>query len=209
MSVRDVIVELMASGGEATESPLAVDVLARSGIRTDQRLPDPASDSVAETLSGGDRSSTRSRLPAVLLEGAQLLEDRYAMGPRLGEGGMGVVYLARDRNLGREVALKSILPEKMSDARLARFVTEARITAQLEHPGIVPVHDLFISEEGEVFYSMKRVQGQSLEDVLDELRARDPDADTRYNLIHMLSIFRTACHAVAYAHTRRVVHRDL
>ncbi len=197
----------MAQKEGAEETPLAVDVLARSGIRTNQQLPAPSTESQTATDPVG--VTTRPTIPHELFKNAQLLEQRYQLGPRLGEGGMGVVYLARDRNLGREVALKSILPEKMSDARLARFVTEARITAQLEHPGIVPVHDLFISNAGDVFYSMKRVQGQSLEDVLDELRAGDPEAASKNNLIRLLGIFRTACHAVAYAHTRRVVHRDL
>lgn len=190
------------------EPPLAVDVLARSGIRSNQRLPDPTSDSLAETLHEGEVGSESLRA-VIPLQGARLLESRYSVGSRLGEGGMGVVYLARDRNLGREVALKSILPEKMDDKRLARFVTEARITAQLEHPGIVPVHDLFISASGDVYYSMKRVQGQSLAEVLDELRAKDPAAEAKNNLLHLLGIFRSACLAVAYAHTRRVVHRDL
>jgi serine/threonine protein kinase/formylglycine-generating enzyme required for sulfatase activity len=183
-------------------------VLSRSGIRTNQTLPDPASESLAETLVTGPARLTNPAAP-VPLQGARLLESRYAVGSRLGEGGMGVVYLARDRNLGRDVALKSILPEKMDDERLARFVTEARITAQLEHPGIVPVHDLFISAQGDVYYSMKRVQGQSLGEVLDELRAGDSETEARNNLLHLLGIYRSACQAVAYAHTRRVVHRDL
>ena len=182
-------------------------MLARSGIRTDQRLPDPAWDAAAETLLEGQLdTATAETLP---VEMPSLLESRYTMGSKLGEGGMGVVHLARDRNLGREVALKSILAEKMDEPRLARFVTEARITAQLEHPGIVPVHDLFISGSGDVYYSMKRVQGQSLAEVIEDLRAGDPAAEARNNLLHLLGIFRSACLAVAYAHTRRVVHRDL
>lgn len=194
----------MAGGADAS-APLAVDVLERSGIRSDQRLG-PITSS-AETLVDGPG---RASVPASFApRNPHHLHTRYRVGGKLGEGGMGVVYLAEDRNLGRDVALKSILPERMDDARLARFVAEARITAQLEHPGIVPVHDLFIAPGGEIFYSMKLVQGHSLADVLDELKLGDSEYAARNNLIHLLGIYRTAAQAVAYAHTRRVVHRDL
>jgi len=205
VSVRDVIAGLVTGHqGDETDAPLAVDILARSGIRSDQRLPDPHADTASATIVDDAWRSTPASPPPL-----RPLTGRYEVGKRLGEGGMGVVHLARDRNLGRDVALKSIPAEKMSDVRLARFVTEARITAQLEHPGIVPVHDLFVSKDGDVFYSMKRVQGEGLDEVLDELRAGDAAALARNNLIHLLTVFRSASYAVAYAHTRRVVHRDL
>ncbi len=193
-------------------APLAVDVLARSGIRTNQAVPH--SDGITlpawtmtEDDEGGPSLSDATR--SLVLNHQALLESRYGVTTKLGEGGMGVVWLARDRNLGRDVALKTIPPERMNSKRLARFVSEARITAQLEHPGIVPLHDLFISGGGDVYYSMKRVQGRSLADVLDDLRSGDPSTHQRHNLVHLLGVFRTAAQAIAYAHTRRVVHRDV
>jgi len=136
-------------------------------------------------------------------------QERYDVGELIGEGGMGQVHLAYDRTLGRDVAMKSIPPEKMRADRLARFVTEARITAQLEHPGIVPVHDLSISGDDEVFYTMKRVQGRTLRDVIDALRNGEEHARDRYTPAALIGIFRSACQAVAYAHQQGIVHRDL
>ena len=223
-------------------APLAVDVLARSGIRTNHAVPprdagtrprDPAtavtqlggatevSEGTASptiedappawtfTGAGDDGPSVPEDTRSLVLNRQALLESRYDVAGKLGEGGMGVVWLARDRNLGRDVALKTIPPERMNSKRLARFVSEARITAQLEHPAIVPLHDLFISGVGDVFYSMKRVQGRSLADVIDDLRTGDPTAHQRHNLVHLLGVFRTSAQAIAYAHTRRVVHRDV
>ena len=219
---------------------LAVDVLARTGIRTNQAVPRPdgatmdcapsepaatgtttvvtdvAGATIEEapppwtfTADSPEADSSSGATRSLVLDRQALLESRYGVSTKLGEGGMGVVWLARDRNLGRDVALKTIPPERMNAKRLARFVSEARITAQLEHPAIVPLHDLFISGGGDVYYSMKRVQGRSLADVLDDLRSGDPTSHQRHNLVHLLGIFRTAAQAIAYAHTRRVVHRDV
>ncbi len=242
VGVRDIIAALMVGRDPDTPVPLAVDVLARSGIRTNQavprtdlavklRAPLPTAEMVGDatevagspadaTIAGDDpgwsftdESPDADSLPdatrSLVLNRQALLESRYGVSTKLGEGGMGVVWLARDRNLGRDVALKTIPPERMNSKRLARFVSEARITAQLEHPAIVPLHDLFISGGGDVYYSMKRVQGRSLADVLDDLRAGDPASHQRNNLVHLLGVFRTAAQAIAYAHTRRVVHRDV
>jgi serine/threonine-protein kinase len=157
----------------------------------------------------GNDAEAAEETQSLLLEHGGRLEDRYEVLSLLGEGGMGEVHLAKDRNLGREVAIKTIPPHRMDSRRLARFVAEARITAQLEHPGIVPVHDLFLSSEGDIFYTMKRVQGMTLRQVLADLEAEDPETVKEWNLNRLLTVFRGACQAVAYAHTRRVVHRDL
>lgn len=213
MTLKDSIRRLLEEDGA---HPLAVDVLGRSGIRVDHEVPGGAIDvSAPKTLPTGDPRSTADALaPVSESSGLYVARQadanrRYEIGRKLGEGGMGVVHQARDRNLGREVALKTVPPARMDPMRVSRFVAEARITAQLEHPGIVPVHDLFVSPEGDVYYTMKRVQGRSLEDVLDDLRAEEPSARDRYPLPTLLRAFVTACQAVAYAHTRRVIHRDL
>jgi serine/threonine protein kinase len=123
---------------------------------------------------------------------------RYEIVRRIGEGGMGVVYLARDRELAREVALKVVrVPEPSPDER-TRLLREARILASLEHPGIVPVHDAGELPDGRVFYVMKHVRGERL------------DAHARTTpLPELLRAFRQVCEAVAFAHGRGVLHRDL
>ena len=219
MSLRDKIASLVSptDGVDTSEvPPLAIDVLERAGIRADQTVPPlleaslpPPGPQLEAGLPTVPPVSVVSEEEVGLFLTSGDLENRYRISGKLGEGGMGVVNLAEDRNLGRHVAIKSIHPERCEEGRLARFVAEARITAQLEHPGIVPVHDLFISEAGDVYYTMKRVQGQSLGEIVDALRAGDPGTMVRNNVNHLLGLFRSACQAVAYAHTRRVVHRDL
>ncbi len=125
--------------------------------------------------------------------------DRYKVGERLGEGGMGVVWTARDRRLERDVALKVLAVPDADDAARARMLREARVLARLEHPGIVPVHDVGTLEDGRVWYTMKRVEGHRL----DEHLRRVPDRNRR------LAIFERVCEAVAFAHARGVIHRDL
>jgi serine/threonine protein kinase len=120
----------------------------------------------------------------------------YEIVEAIGRGGMGTVYLARDRDLEREVALKVVsLPEGDSAERLLR---EARILARLEHPGIVPVHDVGTLPDGRVFYAMKRVRGKRL----DEVAKTAP-------LAERLRVFTRICEAVAFAHAHGVIHRDL
>jgi serine/threonine-protein kinase len=137
------------------------------------------------------------------------LERRYELRRELGRGGMGHVLLSRDRTLGRQVAVKTIPASQASGMRRNRFLAEARITSQLAHPGIPPIHDLFRDADGALYYSMKLVRGQTLGEVIEALRGEDVEATQRYNLVRLLSIFLSACQALAYAHTRRVVHRDL
>src|SRR3954463_4278995 len=117
---------------------------------------------------------------------------RYELVSILGRGGMGVVYLARDTVLDREIALKIVEPP-------SHDATEARILAHLEHPGIVPVHDFGELPDGRLFYAMKRVRG----DRLDRWLAAAPDLAGR------LAVFVRVCEAVAFAHAHGVVHRDL
>ena len=99
-------------------------------------------------------------------------KGRYVWTEEIGRGGMGVVREARDELFGREVAVKQLLDPEDGELK-ARFLEEARVTAQLEHPNVVPVHDLGTLESGEVFFAMKRVRGRTLADVLDGLEEGD------------------------------------
>ena len=137
-------------------------------------------------------------------------KDRYSARDLLGEGGMGEVRLARDTRIGREVAMKVVRPGagSRSDMR-SRFLREARVQGQLEHPAIVPVYDLGARPDGATYFTMKRVRGKTLEEILDDLRAREPAAILEYSRRKLLSAFNSVCLAMDFAHARGVVHRDL
>jgi eukaryotic-like serine/threonine-protein kinase len=128
-------------------------------------------------------------------------QSRYESGDVLGEGGMGEVRVCRDLRIGRKVAVKRLKQGlgSRSDAR-ARFLREARVQGQLEHPAIVPVYDLGRTPEGVEYFTMKRVRGETLADVL---------ADGKHSLRKLLTAYSSVCLAVHYAHMRGVLHRDL
>lgn len=139
-----------------------------------------------------------------------LKPGHYTVGNTIAHGGMGNILVARDLNLRRSVAMKVILPEKQTSEQYAlRFLQEAQLTAQLEHPNIVPVHELGHDEQGRPFYTMKFVKGVTLKQVLDGIREGDPEVLAVFSLAHLLTIFQKVCDAVAFAHSRGVVHRDL
>lgn len=138
------------------------------------------------------------------------LPGRFLVRGRLGAGAMGEVHLCYDERVGRSVAIKTARAALARDPALrARFLTEARVQGALEHPAIVPVHDLEASDDGGAFFVMKRVNGESLRAVLDRVRAGDPAYVQRYGPRRLLSAFATVCLAVAFAHARGVVHRDI
>ena len=124
---------------------------------------------------------------------------RYEILDRLGQGGMGTVYRVLDRSLGREVALKVLSTPWATGVDAGRLLREAQILATLEHPGIVPVHDVGSLADGRAFYTMRRVQGQRL----DDARAAAPP------LADLLRMFYRVCETVAYAHAHGILHRDL
>jgi serine/threonine protein kinase/WD40 repeat protein len=139
---------------------------------------------------------------------AQELPGRYQLGAELARGGQSVVYVAYDSHLGREVAFKTLLTEGAGSTsptlstRAARFVREARVTAQLEHPGIAPVHEVGRRADGTFYATQKLVRGKTLEALL---RGCASPAE-RFRL---LPAYLGLCQAVAYAHQRGVIHRDL
>jgi serine/threonine protein kinase len=137
-----------------------------------------------------------------LRDGAELPDlagTRYRLLGQIARGGMGVVYAAEDETLERRVALK-VLEVPGSESELAnRLLREARVLALLEHPGIVPVHDVGTLADGRVFYTMKFVEGQRLDQYIASVSSV-PDR---------LRVFLRICEAVAFAHARNVLHRDL
>lgn len=144
----------------------------------------------------------------VRLLGDDRFAERYASGTLLGKGGMGEVRLFHDRRIGRDVAQKTLRPE-ISKSRLSfeRFLREARVQGQLEHPAVVPVYDLAVDPAGNVFFTMKRVRGTPLDEILDALEAGQ--TLERFNRRKLLTAFVQICLAIEFAHTRGVLHRDL
>jgi len=150
---------------------------------------------------------TEAIYPTPIVRGAAA-PSRYDAREHLGSGGMGVVDAIWDADLMREVAVKRLRPELRDDAQmLTEFLWEARVMAHLDHPNILPIHDLAIGERGTLFFTMKRVRGRSLEAALAD--ARRPDDATEFSLARRLRTFVQICHAVAFAHGRGVLHRDL
>ncbi len=124
---------------------------------------------------------------------------RYTVVGEIARGGMGTVYVARDEELERRVALKVLSATELGEDGRARMAREARILAQLEHPGIVPVHDVGTLADGRVYYTMKLVEGERL----------DEHVRLKLGLRERLRIFERMCEAVAFAHAHGVIHRDL
>ena len=135
---------------------------------------------------------------------------RYTEQILLGEGGMGKVHLCRDELIGRDVAMKVILPDLEADAGIrARFLREASVQGQLEHPNIVPVHEIGATPEGASFFTMKRVRGSTLDEIIRRTAAGDASLADRFTMHRLLTAFVSVCLAVDFAHSRGVIHRDL
>ncbi len=134
----------------------------------------------------------------------------YDVGQVVATGGMGAIIQAKDRNLERTVAMKIMLNSSgATEAAIYNFIAEAKITGQLEHPNIVPLHDMGVAADGTIYYTMKLIEGTSLREILQKIRDGDQETVMHYPLSRLLEIFQKVCDGIAYAHSRRVVHRDL
>src|SRR5262249_7778735 len=117
--------------------------------------------------------------------------------------------LAEDCDINRPVALKKVRPGMAREAQ-ERFLVEAQITGQLEHPGIIPVHELGTDESGQPFYAMRFVRGRTLQKAIEDYHRKTEHKEAReVELLRLLQVFLTLCQTVAYAHSRGVIHRDL
>ncbi|MBK7875969.1 MAG: tetratricopeptide repeat protein [Planctomycetes bacterium] len=164
----------------------------RTGTRLDLELPDVDGDGGA---------------PVRIDDEAKALRDptgRYQLLGELARGGVGVVYKGRDQDLGRDVAMKVLRAEYANHPDiLERFVEEAQIGGQLQHPGIVPVYELGLQRGERPYFAMKLVKGETLAVHLG--RRASPDEDRH----RFLGVFEQICQTIGYAHARHVVHRDL
>ncbi len=183
--------------------------------------------SIDETIAAGDGSIDETiAAPGIESDGdndAVTLEaeGRYTAPPgrgtlEIGRGGIGRVLVVMDRHLGREIAVKELLPSmesgtagtgdrssgRVTSPTTARFLREARVTGQLEHPNIVPVYELGQRADGTLYYGMKLVRGKTLSVALDH-------CDSLQQRLDLLPRYVDLCQAIAYAHSRGVIHRDI
>ena len=135
---------------------------------------------------------------------------RYHSFATLGVGGNGTVQACIDPHLGREVALKVLHPKLREDMKAQRrFIREAHIMALIEHPNVLPLHEMGKREDGTVYFTMKRIRGECLHDIINGLKVGDSAYCEAYPLHRMVDIFASIGHAVAFAHSRHIIHRDL
>ncbi len=175
-------------------------------------------DSFGGATTGGREQSKEGPVPTWVLEDASAVtveqEGRYTIKSEQGRGGIGRVLLAFDEHIGRDVALKELLPDasgsipsvaspmKTTAAITARFLQEARITGQLEHPGIVPVYEVGKRSDGSLYYTMRLVRGKTLYDRIHE-------CSNLQERLRLLPHFLDLCNSLAFAHSKGVVHRDI
>ena len=128
----------------------------------------------------------------------------------LGLGGVGAVYAGHEPGTGREVAIKILRPQyRFNTQRISSFVREAQATAQIDHPNIVPVYRFGVFDNEGVYFSMKRVRGETLRSVLHQLEENAPGYNRKYTLRQLINIFLACCNAVAFANKNGILHGDL
>ncbi|MFN3201758.1 MAG: protein kinase domain-containing protein [Bradymonadia bacterium] len=169
--------------------------------------PSVAAGSGTEVLS--DASSDRGWDADAVLPIELPRQTAYEIESDLARGNMGAIQIARDLTLQRRVALKILDPKGPVPGAAARFLEEARITAQLAHPSIVPVHEIRMGDDDRPFFTMQLIEGRTLKAILDGVRDGDPVLVSRFSRVRLLNLFIQVCMAVAYAHNRGVIHRDL
>ncbi len=162
--------------------------------------------------SGADRSDLTAkelRLFSSILARKEN-EEKYEIKKKVSAGGMGNIFYVFDKDFRRHTILKMILPEHKQNSVLIRsFIREARITGQLEHPNIVPVHDLGYLPNFGIYFTMKYVEGESLLDIIRQLERGNRDYHDRYDFYTLLNIFRKICDAVSFSHSKKIIHRDI
>ncbi|MEM7308321.1 MAG: serine/threonine-protein kinase [Planctomycetota bacterium] len=174
-------------------------------------LPDPSTAAACEDVArrAGDEASFALM---ACLRASATAEERYRFVREIARGGMGAVLRVRDEQLRRDMAMKVMLrpgegeePRHPEPRLLARFIDEAQITGQLDHPGVVPVHELGVDAEGHVYFTMRLVRGENLGRVISRVH----EGRGEWSLTRALGVLLRICETMSYAHDMGVVHRDL
>ena len=142
-------------------------------------------------------------------------ERKYVLEGELGQGGMGTVYRVRDQELNRSLAMKVIrvpgadpASAVLNENLLSRFLEEAQVTGQLDHPGIVPLHELGVDPKGRIYFTMRLVKGMHLGRLFDAIQSED-GGEEGWTIDRALVVMIKVCEALSYAHSKGVIHRDL
>jgi serine/threonine-protein kinase len=186
--------------------PTAMDDLLSPHSQEGQTIPnDPGGPPATHSLSsGGGREELAPFVAPVRCQVSEYAIPGYDILGELGRGGMGLVLHGHDPELGRDLAVKVLLEGRADDpAVVRRFIEEAQIGGQVQHPGIVPVHALGHAADGRPYFTMKLIKGRTLAALLKER------ADLVQDRPRFLSIFQQICQTLAYAHSNKVIHRDL
>ncbi len=137
-------------------------------------------------------------------------EQRYTASRKLNQGGMKAIWEVDDHRTARKVAMALIQDSKIaSEDDIDSFLYEARLTANLQHPNIIPIYDIALDENGNPYFTMKALKGETLGDIIKKLRDGNAEYAQRYSRTRLLNIFLKVCNAIDYAHTKGVIHLDL
>ncbi|MGQ0552410.1 MAG: tetratricopeptide repeat protein [Planctomycetota bacterium] len=203
------LLQSVVAGG-ALDGPIS-QVFALAG--DDELLPDAAPASLTLHIDTGSAGSAEGVGPSEFvtqLAARRSFVARYPRVEALRQGGMGTIYKVWDETLQRALAMKVVRPrpelgELVAERALGRLLEEALITGQLDHPGIVPVHELGVDETGRAYFIMKLVKGRTLQEIL----ALVPTAREGWTVNRAVGVLQRICEAVTYAHSKRVIHRDI
>ena len=173
---------------------------------------DPMKDlnKASDSTLGGSSTIELGKVKQVLSIKMEKHGSHYTALAPLGKGSFGEVHGAADTLLGREVAIKSLKEHFRDEGEIVdRFLKEARGTAQLEHPNIMPVHEMGVTDELGIYFTMKKIEGEDLKEILDKLQENKSFYEKTYSLNVLLEVFLSVCNGMAFAHSRGVIHRDL
>jgi serine/threonine protein kinase len=159
----------------------------------------------ATRLTALPRISMEGEIPKLTLEN----KERYQSVKLLGRGGVGEVNLVQDQDIVRAIAMKKLLPGRSSPETMYRFAQEVRTVGQLEHPNIIPIHDVGRDEAGDLYFTMKYVDGETLETIIEKLKAGDPDYHRKFTYDARTDLFISILNAVSFAHAKGIIHRDI
>ncbi len=177
-------------------------------IQTDALLD---SDRLGSLLSGKTQEITPKSIKKIFSDSlTSKPHGKYRRPEKIGKGGMKEILKVRDRDTARDLAMAVLSGNTgANESSMTRFIYEARITASLEHPNIVPIHDIGLDDDSKPYFTMKLIEGESLAHVLMNVAADSPGYRQKYNLLHLLNIFVNVCNAIDFAHSKNIIHLDL